>query len=309
VVVFVGFGGRLGCLDIEQGPGLGEVLGALPVGEQAVVAYPVEALGQDMQEEAADELVGGERHSLVTAFLRGAVVLALKGDVMLIEGDETGVGDGDPMGIAREVSQHGFGSRKRPLGIDDPLELAHRLEPIGEGLGVGQHRVLTEERQFAGLMGVAELLKKETPEQPRAHPHGQEEAGSTGDSTLAIEREAAAGHDTVHVWVVSQRGAPGVQHQGHADASAELFRVGGKGEQGLGGSLEQQAVNHRLVVLGQLAEGGRQREGHRVVLDRQQLGLALGEPGFCQRPLTLGAVAIAAGNGARPITCLMGSAW
>ena len=33
-------------------------------GEQAVVADAVEAVGQDVDEEAADELVGGERHRL-----------------------------------------------------------------------------------------------------------------------------------------------------------------------------------------------------------------------------------------------------
>jgi hypothetical protein len=34
------------------------------------VAYPVEPLGQDVEEEAADELVGGERQGLVTVFFR-----------------------------------------------------------------------------------------------------------------------------------------------------------------------------------------------------------------------------------------------
>jgi hypothetical protein len=37
------------------------------VGEQAIVADAVEALGQDVHQEAADELVGGQRHGLGSA--------------------------------------------------------------------------------------------------------------------------------------------------------------------------------------------------------------------------------------------------
>ena len=38
--------------------------GAMAVGEEAVVADAMEAVGQRVQEEAADELVGVERHDL-----------------------------------------------------------------------------------------------------------------------------------------------------------------------------------------------------------------------------------------------------
>jgi len=41
--------------------------------------------------------------------------------------------------------------------------------------------LLTEELQFAGAMGVAELFEEQPSEQSREHAHGQEEARSAGD--------------------------------------------------------------------------------------------------------------------------------
>src|SRR5580704_11781125 len=52
----------LGPLATEQLAGACDVVGAGSLGEQAVVSDAVEALRQDMDEEAADELVCCERH-------------------------------------------------------------------------------------------------------------------------------------------------------------------------------------------------------------------------------------------------------
>ncbi len=56
----IGIGTRielaLWCWDAEQLARSGEVLGARAVGEEPVVSDAVEALGQDVDEEASDEL-------------------------------------------------------------------------------------------------------------------------------------------------------------------------------------------------------------------------------------------------------------
>src|SRR5579864_1894493 len=51
-------------LRIEQLARLRDVVGASSVCEEAVVADAMEAAGQDVDQEAADELVDGERHHL-----------------------------------------------------------------------------------------------------------------------------------------------------------------------------------------------------------------------------------------------------
>ena len=45
-------------------------------------------------------------------------------------------------------------------------------------------------------------------------------------------------------------GAPGVQHGGDADLGAQVFGIGGDGDRRLRRRLEQQIVDHRLIMKG-----------------------------------------------------------
>jgi hypothetical protein len=79
-----------------------------------------------------------------------------------------------------------------------------------------------------------------------------------------------------------------------ADASAQVFAIGGDRHQRFGRRLEQQVVDRRLVVIGDVGDGGRQREHEVIIGNRQQFGLPLGQPRSGRRALTLRAMAIAA---------------
>ena len=121
----VGVGGialRLRC--VEQLAGSRDVVGAPGAGEQAVVADAVEAVRQDVDEEAADELACGEGHHLGPLAALGAIVLPLEGDALAVERDEAAVGDGDAVGVAGEVGQNRLGSSERTLAVDDPFAFA-----------------------------------------------------------------------------------------------------------------------------------------------------------------------------------------
>ena len=109
--------------------------------------------------------------------------------------DEPAVGDGDAVGVARQIGQHRLGSAEGSLGVDDPLGLAQRRQIRGEGMALGQSGVIAEELQAAGVVSGGELLQEQPAEQPREHAHGEEEAGPAGDPALAVGREAAARHD------------------------------------------------------------------------------------------------------------------
>ena len=155
--------------------------------------------------------------------------------------------------------------------------------------------MIAEELQAAGVVGGGELLQEQPPEQPREHAHGEEEAGPAGYPALAVQRDAAARHDDVDVRMMRERRAPGVQHGGEADPGAEVLRVGGDGDERLGRGLEQDIVDHGLVLVGDVADRRRQREDHVVVRHGQQLGLAVGQPFLRRRALALGAMPVAAG--------------
>src|SRR5665647_2925763 len=77
----VGVGGialRLWC--VEQFAGARDVANPSAAGEEAVVADAMEAGRQYMDQEAADELAGGERHGLLPMAATGAIVLPFEAD-------------------------------------------------------------------------------------------------------------------------------------------------------------------------------------------------------------------------------------
>ena len=49
--------------------------------------------------------------------------------------------------------------------------------------------------------------------------------------------------------------APGVQHGEEADLGAQVLGIGSDGAQGLGGGAEEQAVDERLVLIGDGGNG------------------------------------------------------
>ena len=75
----------------------------------------VEAMRQDVDHESSDELGGSERHDLLALATFGAIVLPSEGDAGAVAGDQPAVGDGDAVGIARQIGQRGLWPAKRRL--------------------------------------------------------------------------------------------------------------------------------------------------------------------------------------------------
>ena len=64
------------------------------------MADAVEALGQHVYQEAADEFARPQRHGLVAARSLDPVVFVFEGDAGLVSSDQAPVRDGNPVGIA-----------------------------------------------------------------------------------------------------------------------------------------------------------------------------------------------------------------
>src|SRR5260370_30407373 len=106
------------------------------------------------------------------------------------------------------------------------------------------------------------------------------------------------------MWMMGHGRAPAVQYRRDADAGSEVVRVGGDGEHRLRRGLEQQIVDHGLVLVGDVANRRRQREDDVEVGNREQFGLARRHPLARSRALALRAVPVAAANGRRPLAAL-----
>src|SRR5674476_571700 len=98
IIIIIG-GLGLGLLATEQLVGACDIVSTGGAGEQAVVADAVEALGQDVDQEAADELVGRQRHGRVPTWSLDPVILPLERNVGIVGWDQPAVGDGDAMGV------------------------------------------------------------------------------------------------------------------------------------------------------------------------------------------------------------------
>src|SRR5260370_26789486 len=104
---------------------------ASSIGEEAVGTNAHEAARQQMEQEAAEELVDRQRQQALLVGMGG--VSPAEGDVALLQADQYAVGDGDAVSVAAEIAQRVFGAAEGWLGIDDPAVAEEGSAPSGEG--------------------------------------------------------------------------------------------------------------------------------------------------------------------------------
>ena len=114
--------------------------------------------------------------------------------------------------------------------------------------------VVAEELEASGLVGCDEFAQEQSPEQAGEHPHRQKESRSARHPARAVEGDAAARHDHVHVRMMGEGRSPGVEHGGDADPGAEMLGIGRDGDHGLGRRLEQEIVDDGLVLVGDIGD-------------------------------------------------------
>lgn len=97
------------------------------------MADAMEAARQDMEQEAADELVRGERHDLLSLGAAAAVILVPERDLAVLEGEESPVRDGDAVGVSRQIGEHGLRPGERRLGVSQTYQYACRRPAYARG--------------------------------------------------------------------------------------------------------------------------------------------------------------------------------
>src|SRR5690606_29639892 len=164
--------------DFEQPASQSEAVLAGGAGEQAVVPDTVEAAWQNVDQEAADELVGDQSHDALPFGAGAAIVLVAEGHLIAVEGDEAAVRDRHAMGVAREIGEHRLGPSKGRLGINHPALSADRSKVADEGTPVAEPCHLSEESELSGTMEVEQPGDEQPPEQRAEHPDRQQKGWS-----------------------------------------------------------------------------------------------------------------------------------
>ena len=167
-----------------------------------------EALGEKMQEEAAQEVIEGEGHQFRLIVVRR--IAPTKGDLAVGQRYQSMVGDGDAVGVAAEILEHILGAAEGWFRVDHPVFAKQGSQPGGEEFGLREPRQIPGKVQLAMLKGQLEsgneLAAKHLPE----HGNGEKEARVRWNPAGVIEREPTGGDDTMDMGMNLEFLVPGM---------------------------------------------------------------------------------------------------
>ena len=106
-----------------------------------------------MEQEATQELICVQSHEPLPVAMGG--IAPAESDVALCESDQSGVGDGDAMGVGAEIAQHMFRSAEERLGVNDPVVAEQYSQPCAEGVWLGKRQQAAVELEFTSMESVA----------------------------------------------------------------------------------------------------------------------------------------------------------
>src|SRR5207237_8858733 len=100
--------------------GIEQASAPVAIAEETVVPDALEGLGQHVEQEPADELVGGNRHRPLPISV--AIILPAETDLRIFDADQTIIGDGDAVSVPGDVGQYLLGSGESGFGVDHPCD-------------------------------------------------------------------------------------------------------------------------------------------------------------------------------------------
>ena len=266
---------------------LAERLCRAAVGQKADVTQALQAVGDNMQQKAADALVRWQGHGLDAMTL--ASVAEGKTPLSVVDIDDTVIGDGHAVGVAPERGEH----RPRPghglLGIDHPCLVIEGVDDALKALDGLQRGSWLSQRE--GIPAVVKGIEERMAKDPAQCLHGKQKAWVRGYPAGALVGQGAAWHQRVHVEMGLERLVPGVQEQDGAELAAQ--GVVAKLEQRLAGSAQQQGEQRAFVAEDQRVEGMGQGKDAVERGHLKEVGWSVCEPLLLAEALALGAVAVA----------------
>ncbi len=153
----------LGNRHAEQIAAMGKLLFAIPIAKETVIADPMKALGQDMQQKTADEFAGRDGHDLLPIAV--PIILPAETHRAILDIDEPVVGDGDTMRVAADVIEDLLGPCEGRLGVDHPVGLSKGRQIAPEGVALVEVLQGGEELQLARVEGLLKVLQEQAAKQ------------------------------------------------------------------------------------------------------------------------------------------------
>ena len=147
-----------------------QLLFAVSIAQEPVIANAVESTGENVEEESPDELFGRENHNFLLTVV--AVVPPVELDLPVFDIHDSMIGNRDPVRVAADVIHHLLGSGEGRFGVDDPFRMAHGIEMPAENLPVSKGPEGREELEFAGIESLLQISQEQSAKQAGQHPYG-----------------------------------------------------------------------------------------------------------------------------------------
>ena len=158
--------------------------GAMSIGHEAEVTNAMEAVRQGVQQEATNELVGGQLHDLCRVVV--SVILPGEPDMIVVDLDDAAIGDGDAVRVAPEIGEHLGRTAEWFFGVDDPVDASCRCEQRMPTRRVGEGCEFAEEVQPAEVEGLLQAFEEQPAKEPRQRFDREEEIGTSRDPAGSI---------------------------------------------------------------------------------------------------------------------------
>src|SRR5271167_3546990 len=110
-----------------------------------------------------------------------SVVLPTEGDLIVVEGDETMVGDGDAVSVASQIVEDMFCPGERSLGVDDPVLTEELMEETAEAIRLSEADERAVELELVLVKELLEPGGELAAKDAAEHADGQEETWRGGD--------------------------------------------------------------------------------------------------------------------------------
>ena len=111
-----------------------QLLLAMRIGKESVVANAVEPAWENVQEKSPDELVCREGHGLLLIVV--AIVSPGEFHITTFDIDDPMIGDGDPVRVAADIVHHLLWSGEGRFSVDDPFQVSHWVQMTAESLRI-----------------------------------------------------------------------------------------------------------------------------------------------------------------------------
>ncbi len=144
------------------------------------------ACRQDMKKEPSDKLVGLKGHGLLAVMV--GIIPPEEGNLVVLEGEDAVITDGDSMGISAEVLKGPLGAIEGGFAIDDPWFPVQMPAEGFEVFGVLEMAQIGGKDQIPFWEAIFEEVEELASEQCRQDSDGEEEAFAAGFPAAAVGR-------------------------------------------------------------------------------------------------------------------------